>query len=79
LIQHIIGTVGVANATFSNISAISLRSVLLVEETGVPEENNRPAASHRLTFSHNVASNTPALVGFNAALRSKNEDVFARM
>jgi hypothetical protein len=33
-------------ATFKNISAISLRSVLLVEETGVPGENNRPVASH---------------------------------
>jgi hypothetical protein len=33
----------VFNATFNNISVISLRYiVLLVEETGVPEENNRP-------------------------------------
>jgi len=31
------------NAAFNNISVISLRSVLLVEETG---ENHRPAASH---------------------------------
>ena len=28
------------NATFNNISAISQRSVLLVEETGVPGENH---------------------------------------
>jgi hypothetical protein len=28
----------VCNATFDNISAILLRSVLLVEETGVPEK-----------------------------------------
>ena len=34
------------NATFSNISVISLRSVLLVEETGVPRENHRSAAIH---------------------------------
>ena len=34
------------NATFNNISVISWRSVLLVEETRVPEENYRPAASH---------------------------------
>ena len=34
----------VFNATFNNISAISWRSALLVEETGVPEENHRPAA-----------------------------------
>ena len=31
------------NATFNNISAISWRSVLLVEETG---ENHQPASSH---------------------------------
>ena len=31
--------------TFNTISAISWRSVLLVEETGVPGENHRPAAS----------------------------------
>jgi hypothetical protein len=30
----------VFNATFNNISLISLRSVLLVEETGVPGENH---------------------------------------
>jgi hypothetical protein len=36
----------VFNATFNNISVISWRLVLLVEETGVPEENYRPAASH---------------------------------
>jgi hypothetical protein len=36
----------VFNATFNNISVISRRSVLLVEETGVTGENHRPAASH---------------------------------
>ena len=30
----------VFNATFNNISAISWRSVLLMEETGVPGENH---------------------------------------
>jgi hypothetical protein len=35
----------VFNATFNNISVISWLSVLLVEETGVPGENRRPAAS----------------------------------
>jgi hypothetical protein len=33
----------VFNATFYNISVISWWSVLLVEETGVPEENHWPA------------------------------------
>jgi len=36
----------VFNATFNNISDISWRSASLLEETGVPGENNRPAASH---------------------------------
>ena len=33
-------------ATFNNISVILWHSVLLVEETGVPSENHKPAASH---------------------------------
>ena len=49
----------VFNATFNNISVISLRSVLLLEETRVPTENHRPAASHCQTLSHNVVSRTP--------------------
>jgi hypothetical protein len=44
----------VFNATFNNISDISWRSVLLVEETGIPGENHQPAASHWQTLSHNV-------------------------
>jgi len=36
----------VLNATFNNISVISWRSVLLVEETGVPGENYRAVAMH---------------------------------
>ena len=35
----------VLNVTFNNISVISWRSVLLVEETGGPGENHRPVAS----------------------------------
>jgi hypothetical protein len=41
----------VFNATFNNISSvISWRSVLLVEETRVPGENQLPAASHSQNF-----------------------------
>ena len=36
----------VFNATLNNISVVLWRSVLLVEETGEPEENHRPVASH---------------------------------
>jgi hypothetical protein len=46
----------VFNATFNNVSAISWRSVLLVEETRVPEENHRPASSHWQILLHNVVS-----------------------
>jgi hypothetical protein len=34
------------NVSVNNISVISCRSVLLVKEIGVPEENHRPVASH---------------------------------
>ena len=44
--------------TFNNISVISWRSALVVEETRVPGENYRPAESHRQFLSHNVVSNT---------------------
>jgi hypothetical protein len=46
----------VFNATFNNISVISWRSVLVVEETG---ENHRPASSHLQILSHIVVSSTP--------------------
>ncbi len=36
----------VFNATFNNISGISWRSILFVEEIGVPGENHRHAANY---------------------------------
>jgi hypothetical protein len=36
----------VFNATFNNSSVISWWSVLLVEETGGPGEDDQPVASH---------------------------------
>ena len=44
----------VLNATFNNISAISRRSVLLVEETGVSGEHHRPIASHWQILYHTM-------------------------
>ena len=44
----------VFNASFNNISAISWRSVLLMEETGWRGENNRPVGSFWQILSHNV-------------------------
>ena len=59
----------VFNATFNNISVISWRSVLLLEETGVPWENHRPVASHWQTLSHDIVSSTPRHEqGFNSQL-----------
>jgi hypothetical protein len=51
----------VFNATFNTISVISRRSVLLVEETGVPGENHRSVASHSQILSHYVVSSAPRL------------------
>jgi hypothetical protein len=48
----------VFKSTFNNISVISWRSVLLMEETGVLGENHRSVASHWQTLSHNVVSST---------------------
>jgi hypothetical protein len=50
----------VFNATFNNISVISWRSVLLVEETG---ENHWPAECHWQTLSHNDVLSTPHMSG----------------
>jgi hypothetical protein len=44
----------VLSATFNNISAISWRSVLLMEETGVPGEHHRPVATHWHIFDHTM-------------------------
>jgi len=49
----------VFNATFNNISVMSWRSIVLVQETGVPRENHSPVSSHLQTWSHNVVSRTP--------------------
>ena len=49
----------VLNATFNNISVISWRSILLVEETGILGENHQSAASCCQAFSYNVVSSTP--------------------
>jgi hypothetical protein len=56
----------VLNVTFNNISVILWRSVLLVEKSGVPGENHRPAASHWQTSSTNVISNTLRLSGIQS-------------
>ena len=49
----------VYDATSNNISVISWRLVLLMEETWVLWENHRPVTSHWQTSSHNVVSSTP--------------------
>ena len=54
-----VGWFVVCNATFNNISVVSWRSVLLMDETGVTGDNHRPVASHRQAVSHNVVKSTP--------------------
>jgi len=53
----------ISNATLNNISVISWRSTIFVEETGVSGENHRPDESHWQTLSHNVLSSIPHLSG----------------
>ena len=52
----------VFNATFNKFSIISWRSVLLMEEAGVPIETT-DLLQVTDTLSHNVASSTPRLSG----------------
>ena len=49
----------VFNAIFNNMSVISWRSFLLVDEIGVPGENHRPVVSHWETLVQKVVSSTP--------------------
>jgi hypothetical protein len=51
----------VLSATFNNISVITWQSVLLVEESKVPGENHRTAASHCQTLTYTVISNATRL------------------
>jgi hypothetical protein len=48
----------VFNVSFNNISVIAWRSVLLVEEMGVPGETHRPTSSHcnEIEIYHNLTS-----------------------
>ena len=55
----------VSRATFDNISAISWRSVLLVEETGVPGEKHPTWHKSQAKFYHIMLHRVhPALAGF---------------
>ena len=58
----------VFNATFSNISAISWRPVLVVEEAGVPEENHRIGASNWWTLS--LAAVSPVVCNLQSRART---------
>jgi len=49
----------VSNATFNNISVISWRSVLSMEETRIPRGNYWHVASYWHSSSHNVVLSTP--------------------
>ena len=51
----------VFNATFNNISVISWRSVLLVEETAIPRENHRPVSSHIMLYQVHLVVNSTTI------------------
>ena len=53
----------VLNATFNSCSFIPMRSVLLVEESGVLGEIHRSVASHWQTLSHNILHRVYIAVG----------------
>ena len=55
----------VFNATFNNISDISWRSVLLVEETGVTGENHRPVTSHMMSYLEHLVMNEVGTYNFS--------------
>jgi hypothetical protein len=46
----------VYNATFNFILVLSRRSIVLVEETGVPGKNHRPVASRRSGILNHIVS-----------------------
>jgi len=49
----------VLNATFNNISVISVRSVFFMEETGVPREtSDLSQVIDKLYLTHNVVAST---------------------
>ena len=54
ILEKIRGRVMVCYATFNNISVILWRSVLSVEETGVPGENHRQSLSHNVVHMYLV-------------------------
>ena len=59
------------NASFNNISVISRRSVLLVEEAGVTGENHRPWAGNWQTLSRAMRVKcNPFLYGTNPGANS---------
>jgi hypothetical protein len=60
------------NATFNNISVISWRLVLLVEETGVPGENHRPVSSHLQNLSYNVVSRELVVISTDCTVSCKS-------
>jgi hypothetical protein len=53
----------VFNATINNISVTLWQSVLLVEETGVCEDNHLAVASHSQPLSHKVVSSDNTMTG----------------
>jgi hypothetical protein len=60
----------VFNASFSYISAILWRPVLVVEEAGVPGENHRPWANNWYTLSLAAASRVHHFCNLQSRVRT---------
>jgi hypothetical protein len=68
----------VFNDPVNKISVISWRSILLVNETGVPGENHRPVASYRHILSHNVVLSTSKEI-FNSKIKICRKIICVKM
>ena len=76
----------VFNATFNNISVISWRSVLFVDETGVPGENHKVRNKYhdtcevlnirtRICCIKSIATDTLYILQFNKKYKNKNNTI----
>jgi len=65
----------VFSATFNNISVISWRSVLLVEETGVSGENHRPAEKSYFSKTINEAESPFVLENNNMSTNRRDTEI----
>jgi hypothetical protein len=69
----------VLNATFNNISVISRRSILLVEETGGSGENHRPVESQVITKLPNPEQSYKGKVKSHNYINRQNQSTTGKL